>query len=326
MLSKFALVRELSGYAPAIPTPFKKSGDVDVAALERYCDWQIKEGARALVVCGTTGEAPTLTEVEHDTIVRAAVNVAHRRVPVIAGAGSNSTVHAKALARDAEAAGADAILSVVPYYNRPTQRGLYEHFTATMNAVSLPVILYDVPARTGCTLGEETIIRLAQRPRCFGLKDAAGDPTRALRLRAKLGPQFRLLCGDDALALAYFVHGGDGCISVTSNVAPRLCKELYETWIKGNTRDSQRLMLMILDLTRVLFREASPAPVKCALDFRGLMSGRVRLPLCEVSGPTKYEISSILAEVLGPDVSVTNAGGLQKPRRSASLTGAFMQK
>jgi|HubBroStandDraft_6_1064221.scaffolds.fasta_scaffold61746_2 4-hydroxy-tetrahydrodipicolinate synthase len=324
MLSKCSFVRALSGYTPAIPTPFKPNGEVDIVALERYCDWQIKEGARALVVCGTTGEAPTLTEAEHDTIVRAAVAASRTRVPVIAGAGSNSTVHAQALARDAERAGADAILSVVPYYNRPTARGLYEHFIATLDAASLPVILYDVPARTGCALPEETIVRLAQHPQCIGLKDAAGDPTRALRLRAKLGPQFRLLCGDDALALAYLAHGGDGCISVTSNVAPRLCRAMDDAWNEGKVRECQRLMAMILDLTRVLFREASPAPVKCALELRRLMSGWVRLPLCEVTKPTKYEISSVLAEVLGPNFAVGDEVALdeskQRPRLAEALT------
>jgi 4-hydroxy-tetrahydrodipicolinate synthase len=325
MLSESSLVRELSGYAPAIPTPFKPNGEVDVATLERYCDWQIKEGARALVVCGTTGEAPTLTETEHDTIVRAAVEVSHKRVPVIAGAGSNSTIHGEALARDAEAAGADAILSVVPYYNRPTARGLYEHFIATMDAASLPVILYDVPARTGCALPEETIVRLAQHPHCIGLKDAAGDPTRALRLRAKLGPQFRLLCGDDALALAYLAHGGDGCVSVTSNAAPRLCKAMDDAWNAGKVRECQRLMAIILDLTRVLFREASPAPVKCALELRGLMSARVRLPLCEVTEPTKYEISGILAEVFGPDLIVGAEVAPQKSNRGPRPAEALIQ-
>jgi 4-hydroxy-tetrahydrodipicolinate synthase len=320
MLSKYAPLLELSGYAPAIPTPFKKSGEVDVGALERFCDWQIGEGARALVVCGTTGEASTLTEAEHTSIVRAAVNVAGGRVPVIAGAGSNSTVHAKALAKDSEAAGADAVLSVVPYYNRPTSRGLYEHFMATMNAVSIPVILYDIPSRSGCALGEDTIARLAQHPRCLGLKDAGGDPARALRLHEKLGPKFRLFCGDDALALGFFAHGADGCISVTSNVAPRLCSEMYEAWRTGNIKECQRLTVVILDLTRVLFREASPAPVKFALDLRGFMSGRVRLPLCEVSEPTKFEISSILADVLGPNVVVPAA---QKARHKTAYSAAL---
>jgi 4-hydroxy-tetrahydrodipicolinate synthase len=310
-----AAVRQLSGYAPAIPTPFTKSGEVDIAALERYCAWQIGEGASALVVCGTTGEAPTLTDTEHDVVVRTAVNVAQGRAPVIAGAGSNSTVHAKALAKAAEKSGADAILSVVPYYNRPSSRGLYEHFTATLKAVSLPVILYDVPARTGCALTDETIARLAQHPRCVGLKDAASDPTRVLRLRAKLGPQFRLLCGDDALALAFFAHGADGCISVTSNVAPQLCKEMYDAWSRADVKECQRLMPLIFDLTRVLFREASPAPVKYALDLRGLMSGFVRLPLCGVSEPTRYEIASLLAELFGPEVKVADRTARSKARR-----------
>jgi 4-hydroxy-tetrahydrodipicolinate synthase len=325
MLSKSPPLLELFGYVPAVPTPFKKSGEVDIAALERFCDWQIGEGARALVVCGTTGEAPTLTEAEHTTIVRAAVTVAGGRVPVIAGAGSNSTVHAKGLAKDAEAAGADAILSVVPYYNRPTPRGLYEHFMATLNAVSIPVMLYDIPSRSGCSLAEETLARLAQHPRCLGLKDAGGDPTRALRLREKLGPKFRVFCGDDALALGFFAHGADGCISVTSNVAPRLCNEMHEAWRSGNIRECQRLTAVILDLTRVLFREASPAPVKFALDLRGFMSGRVRLPLCEVSEPTKYEISSILAEILGPNVVVMDPTA-KTARRKSVYADALTQR
>lgn len=325
MKSARACVRELAGYAPAIPTPFKPSSEVDIAALERYCAWQIKEGARALVVCGTTGEAPTLTEAEHTAIVRAAVAASDGRVPIVAGAGSNSTVHAIALARDAEAAGADAILSVVPYYNRPTARGLYDHFTATMDAVALPVILYDVPARTGCALAEETIIRLAQHPRCIGLKDAAGDATRALRLRAKLGPRFRLLCGDDALALAYLAHGGDGCISVTSNVAPRLCGALVEAWNRGAMQECRRLMAVILDLTRVLFREASPAPVKYALELREFMSARVRLPLSEVTMPVKYEIAGLLAEEFGPNLLVRDDIALPQTERTNARAAALIQ-
>jgi 4-hydroxy-tetrahydrodipicolinate synthase len=303
------------GYAPAIPTPFDGNGKVDIAALERYCDWQIKSGASALIACGTTGEAPTLTDDEHRTIVRTVVDVSDGRVPVIAGTGSNSTVHAVALEKDAAAAGADAVLSVVPYYNRPTPRGVQAHFMAIMEAASLPVILYDVPARTGCALTDDTIVRLAQHRRCAGLKDATGDPTRALRLRSKLGAGFGLWSGDDSTVLAFLAHGGDGCISVTSNVAPGLCKDMYEAWERGDKREFQRLTAIILDLTRVLFREASPAPVKYALSLRGLMGARVRLPLCEVTDPTKFEIRSVLAELFGPNIKVEDESAPPANRR-----------
>jgi 4-hydroxy-tetrahydrodipicolinate synthase len=292
------------GYAPAIPTPFHADAGIDIGAFERYCAWQIQQGASALIVGATTGEAPTLTDSEQKLLVRAAVSISNARVPVIAGTGSNSTVHAIELTKDAAAAGADAVLSVVPYYNRPTARGVQAHFMTIMEAASLPVILYDVPARTGCALTDDTIVRLAQHRRCAGLKDATGDPTRALRLRAKLGPNFGLWSGDDATALGFLAHGGDGCISVTSNVAPGLCKDMFDAWERGDKSEFRRLMAIIIDLTRVLFREASPAPVKYALNLRGLMPSRVRLPLCEVTDPTKFEIRSVLAELFGPNIVV----------------------
>src|SRR5215472_2330387 len=208
-------VSRLSGYAPALPTPFRENGTVDVAALEHLCDRQIEEGAMALVVCGTTGEAPTLDRREHEMVVRIAVAVAHGRVPVIAGAGSNSTSQAIELASAAEAAGADALLSVVPYYNKPMQAGMHAHFCAIADSTGLPIILYDVPARTVCGLADETIARLAECPKFIGLKDATGEVTRVLRLRSLLGAQFRLLSGDDATAPAFIGQGGNGCISVT---------------------------------------------------------------------------------------------------------------
>ena len=215
-------VSKLSGYAPAVPTPFQDNGAVDDAALERFCDLQVREGATALVVCGTTGEAPTLSRAEHDRIVRIAVNVASRRVPVIAGAGSNATSHAIELAKDAESAGADAILAVVPYYNKPTQVGMRAHFCEIAGSIDLPIILYDVPSRTGCALADETVARLAENPQFLGLKDATADMARPLRLRALVGSEFRLMSGDDHTAMAFMAVGGNGCISVTSNVAPGL--------------------------------------------------------------------------------------------------------
>ena len=290
-------VSKLSGYAPALPTPFGDDDNIDATAFEQLCDRQIRAGATALVVCGTTGEAPTLRPAEHATLIQIAVAVARGRVPVIAGAGSNSTAHAIELTRDAELAGADAILSVVPYYNKPTQPGLYEHFHAIAQSSGLPVILYDVPSRTVCGLADETIARLAEMPKIIGLKDATGDMTRPTRLRSLLGPDFRLLTGDDATALAFIAQGGNGCISVTSNVAPGLCRNIFLACRQGQITSAQRLAVPIAKITAALFRETSPAPLKYALSLLGLMSAKVRLPLVEVTNATKAELTATIALV-----------------------------
>jgi len=312
-------VSKLSGYAPALPTPFGDDGNIDVAAFEQFCDHQIRAGATALVVCGTTGEAPTLKPAEHATLIQIAVAVARGRAPVIAGAGSNSTAHAIELTRDAEAAGADAILSVVPYYNKPTQTGLYEHFRAIAQSSGLPIILYDVPSRTVCGLADETIARLAEMPRIIGLKDAAGDVTRPTRLRALLGPDFRLLTGDDATALAFLSQGGNGCISVTSNVVPGLCRNMFLACRQGQTTSAQRWAVPIAKLTAVLFRETSPAPLKYALNLLGLMSPMVRLPLVEPTSQTKAEIAAVITQVCEnfADYAIGKPGEPEQNRRRA---------
>jgi 4-hydroxy-tetrahydrodipicolinate synthase len=286
----------LQGYMPAIPTPFNSAENIDHTALAAFCDRQIADGATALVVCGTTGEAPTLTRREHEAVVRTSVSVSAGRVPVIAGAGSNSTIHAIELACDAEAAGADAILSVVPYYNKPGQLGLYAHFRAIAESIGLPVVLYDVPSRTACGLAEETIMRLAENPQFIGLKDATGDIVRAASLRSSLGPSFTLLSGDDATALAFMAHAGDGCISVTSNLAPGLCRRMYCHLKDERLLDAQRLNQTVLRLTNALFAETNPVPLKYALSLRGLMSSRVRLPLVEPAVETRRQIEAVLGE------------------------------
>jgi 4-hydroxy-tetrahydrodipicolinate synthase len=287
----------LSGYAPALPTPFHETGELDGTALEWLCHRQIEDGASALVVCGTSAEAPTLSRTEHDTIVRIAVGASRLRIPVIADASSNSTSQAIELAKDAEAAGADGILSVVPYYNKPTQAGMYAHFRAIVEATGLPVILYDVPSRTVCGLADDTVARLAELPRVIGLKDATGDLGRPLRLRALLGSEFRLLSGDDATALAFFAHGGDGCISVTSNVAPGLCRAMYSAWTQGENTRAQQLAAVLVRLTAALSRESHPVPVKYALSVMNLISPRVRLPLVELQSGTKADIEKVLARI-----------------------------
>lgn len=290
-------VSKLSGYAPALPTPFRHDGNVDGDAFERLCDRQVQAGATALVVCGTTGEAPTLRPAEHGLLIRIAVGVARGRIPVIAGAGANATAHAIALTVDAEAAGADAILSVVPYYNKPVQAGLSAHFRAIAASTGLPIILYDVPSRSACGLADDTIARLAVLPRIIGLKDATGDATRPLRLRSLVGFDFRLLSGDDMTALAFLAHGGDGCISVTSNLAPGLCRNMFLACRQGQTARAQRLAVPVGQLTAALFRESSPTPLKYALSEIGLMSPRVRLPLVEATDQTKAELAAVMARI-----------------------------
>jgi 4-hydroxy-tetrahydrodipicolinate synthase len=272
-----------------------------------------------LVLCGTTGEAPTLSRAERDTLVRAAIEVACGCVPVIAGAGSNSTSHAIELARDAEAAGADAVLSVVPYYSKPMQAGIYAHFRAIADAVALPIFLYDVPSRTVCGLADETVARLAQWPRVIGLKDASGDVTRPLRLRSLLGSDFRLLSGDDATAAGFIGLGGDGCISVTSNVAPGLCRAMYLALRQGQSSRLQSLAAAVARLTAALFVESSPGPVKYALSRIGMMSPSVRLPLVELSGAAKAAVDAGLAEVREscPDDVITRDLGFDQLIRSA---------
>ena len=264
---------------------------------ERFATFNIRHGATALVVGGTTGEAPTLSDAEHGKLVRIAVAIARHRVPVIAGAGANATAHAIELTKDAEGNGADAVLSVVPYYNKPTQEGIVAHYRTIAAATRLPLILYDVPSRTARGLADETVLRLAEVPRIIGLKDAAGDITRPARLRARLGPEFRLLSGDNSLAPAYVAQGGDGCISVTSNLAPGLCRDIYLALRQGQSARVRRLTGPVTQLSAALFCESNPVPLKYALSRLGLMSARVRLPLVELSAQGRIEIDGVLARL-----------------------------
>ena len=253
-----------------------------------------------------------------------ALSLASRgRIPVIAGAGANATARAIELTRDAEAAGADAILSVVPYYNKPTQAGLYAHFREITKSTGLPIILYDVPSRTACGLADETVARLAELPRVIGLKDAAGDATRPARLRPLVGTDFRLLSGDDALALAYFAHGGDGCISVTSNVAPGLCRAMFLAWKHGQSVRAQRLARPLAQLTAALFRETNPVPVKHALALLGLMSPAVRLPLVELSDQARAELGEVLLRLCDEyaDCMIGRVGKFGEARPRLAATG-----
>lgn len=289
-------VTKLSGYTPELPTPFHRDGDIDGDTFAEFCSRQVDEGASALVVAGTMGEAPTLTPAEHVELICIAREVSYGRVPVIAGCGSNSTGHAVDLTRQAEAAGADAVLLVVPYYSKPTQAGLYAHFSEIAAATALPVFLHDEPSRTVCGLADATVARLAELPQIIGLKDATGDVTRPCRLRPMVGAEFRLLTGDDATALGYLSQGGDGCISVTSNVAPGLCRNMFLAYRQGQIARAQRLAAQVARLTSALLCEPTPAPLKYALSVLGWMTPDLRLPMVPAGEAARTQLDAVIAQ------------------------------
>jgi 4-hydroxy-tetrahydrodipicolinate synthase len=286
----------LAGYIPDLPTPFDAAGAIDQQAFASLCERQIAAGAPAIVVCETAGEASTLTSVEHDAIIRAAVEIAHGRACVIAGAGSNSTSQAIELTRRAEAAGADAVLSVVPYYNKPMQAGIDAHFRAVAGSTGLPIILHDIPSRTIRELADDTLARLAEHLQFIGLRDGTGDVARPMRLSSRLPPEFRLLSGDDATALAFIASGGAGCISMISNVAPDLCQAIFAGCRQGRLQSARYLQHRLAPLTAALAKE-SPAALKYALCLLGFMSPATRLPIVELADAAKAEVASAIAEI-----------------------------
>ena len=284
-----------SGSYTALVTPFTSAGALDEAAFEKLVDWQIEQGTHGLVPVGTTGESPTLSHEEHDRVVEMCVKTANGRVPVIAGAGSNSTAEAVRLSRHAEAVGADAVLIVSPYYNKPTQAGLKAHFTAVADAVSIPVIIYDIPGRSIVRLEDEVLAELAQHPNIAGIKDATADCGRPTRLLNLIGNQFCQLSGEDATVLPYLAAGGQGCISVVSNIAPALCAELHTVWAKDNNKDrALALHRQLMPLHDALFCEASPGPVKYAASRLGLCGAQTRMPLVEIADSSKAAVDRAL--------------------------------
>lgn len=284
----------LTGYIPDLPTPFDAAGELDLAAFRRLCERQIAAGATALVVGELTGEDSTLSDAEHSALTRIAVRTSRGRAAVIAGAGSNSTSAAIELTQRAEADGADAVLSVVPYYNKPTQAGLYAHFCAIAESTRLPIVLHDVPSRTVRELSDDTVAQLSQSAQFVGLRDATGDISRPQRLRSLTRPEFRLLSGDDATAPAFLVHGGDGCISVTSNLIPELCQYLYRCCKEDDLQTARSLAIEIGRLTAVLLREPPSVSIKYALSLFGLMTPHVRLPLLELTDTAKESVAEAI--------------------------------
>ena len=287
-------VERLKGSITALITPFK-SGEVDEQAFKRLVEWQIAEGTDGLVPVGTTGESPTLSHKEHMRVVELCVETARGRVPVIAGAGSNSTQEAIELTHHAKRVGADAALSVAPYYNKPTQDGLYRHFAAIAEAVDLPIVLYNIPGRSIVEISVETMTKLAQIPNIVGVKDATGNLARASRDRGALPKSFVRLSGDDATTLGYMAHGGVGCISVTSNVAPRACAEFQDSCLAGNFAKALSIQDRLMGLHDALFCEASPAPTKYAASLLGLCEEDVRLPIVPLSGKGRETVKAAMA-------------------------------
>ncbi|HTH97443.1 MAG TPA: 4-hydroxy-tetrahydrodipicolinate synthase [Stellaceae bacterium] len=280
-----------AGSFTALITPFTADG-VDEKAFQSLVDWQIAEGTNGVVPCGTTGESPTLSHKEHGRVIELCIEVAKGRIPVMAGTGSNSTAEAVALTQHAQKAGADAALIVTPYYNKPTQEGLYRHYKAIHDASDLPIFIYNIPGRSVIDMSVDTMKRLAELPRIAGVKDATADLGRPLRTAVAIGPDFVQLSGEDITALPFLAQGGHGCISVTSNIAPRLCADMHKAWAAGDRATAERINKVLAPLHDSLFAETSPGPVKYGASLLGRSSGIVRGPLVEPEDATKTRVAA----------------------------------
>jgi 4-hydroxy-tetrahydrodipicolinate synthase len=291
-----AKMTTIQGSLVAIVTPMHADGSLDIPTLRKLIDWHIAEGTDGIVIVGTTGESPTVSVEEHCELIRIAVEHTNKRVPIIAGSGGNSTVEAIALTKFAKEAGADASLQVVPYYNRPTQEGMYQHFKKIAESVDIPIILYNVPGRTVADMSNETIARLAQLPGIIGIKEASGNLGRDLELLRMVPPSFAVYSGDDPTAMALMFCGGKGNISVTANVAPRAMHELCVAAMKGEISTAVEINNRLIPLHAKLFVEPNPVPVKWALAEMGLMPAGIRLPLVSLSSQYHDIVRSALRE------------------------------
>ncbi|GLK64911.1 4-hydroxy-tetrahydrodipicolinate synthase [Paracoccus kondratievae] len=283
------------GSLPALVTPFTPDGELDLPALEKLVEWHVEQGSHGLVPVGTTGESPTLSHEEHRLVIEEVVRMSAGRIPVIAGAGSNSTREGIGLVQHAQAAGANAALVVTPYYNKPTQDGLIAHYTALHDASELPIIIYNIPGRSVIDMTPETMGELAKLPRIVGVKDATGKLERVSQQRIACGKDFIQLSGEDATALGFNAHGGVGCISVTANVAPKLCAEFQEATLAGDYAKALEYQDRLMPLHVAIFLEPGVAGAKYAMSRLGLISDRVRLPLVGLSDATKARIDAAMS-------------------------------
>lgn len=283
------------GSITALITPFTSNGDVDIKQFDEFVEWQIEQGSNGLVPVGTTGESPTLTHDEHKMIVKRCVEIANGRVPVIAGTGSNNTTEALDFTIEAKEDGADAALVVTPYYNKPTQAGLIAHYTKIAQTVNIPIIIYNIPGRSVVNMTDETLIELSKISNIVGVKDATADLARPLNLHHHLGNDFCQLSGEDATATAFLAQGGHGCISVTSNVAPKLCADMHQAWQNGDIPKMEQCRDKLAPLHKALFVESSPAPVKYAAQCLGKSTDTVRLPLVKATTSCQKLVDEALA-------------------------------
>jgi 4-hydroxy-tetrahydrodipicolinate synthase len=271
-------------------------GGIDADAFARLIEWQIGQGTQGIIPVGTTGESPTLTHDEHKRVVELAIEVAAGRIPVIAGAGSNSTAEAVHLARHAKTAGADAVLVVTPYYNKPTQEGLFRHFTAIADTAEIPIFIYNIPGRSVIDMSVETMARLAGHEYIVGVKDATANLTRPLHTTRACGENFIQLSGEDHTAIAYLASGGHGCISVTANIAPRLCADMHNAWRAGDVKTAMKIQARLLPLHDAMFAESNPGPVKYAASLLGFGTPTCRLPMAPVSEATAEKVRAAMRQ------------------------------
>jgi len=284
------------GSIPALITPFK-DGSVDYNSFNKIIEWSINEGSHGFVPCGTTGESPTLKHEEHKKVVEECIRIVDKRVPVIAGTGSNSTHEAIELTSHAEKSGADAALIVTPYYNKPTQEGLYKHFESISNNTSLPIIIYNIPGRSVVDMSIDTMSELSKISNIVGVKDATNDLFRPLLTRTKIKKDFCYLSGEDGTAIPYLAQGGHGCISVTANIAPKLCSKMHNFWRNNEIDNALKINLKLAKIHHALFIETSPGPVKFAAELLDLCSSDTRLPLSPIKESTKNLVRNSMIEV-----------------------------
>ena len=280
----------------ALITPFK-DGKVDETAFRSFIEWQITEGSDGLVPCGTTGESPTLSHEEHQKVTEICIEVTDGRIPVIAGAGSNSTEEAISLAQHARTAGADAVLVVTPYYNKPTQAGLFAHYKAINDNAKIPIIIYNIPGRSIIDMSVETMADLSKLDYIVGVKDATAQLDRPILTTLACGKDFCQLTGEDGTAISHLAAGGHGCISVTGNILPRQCSEMQKAWAEGNIKKAMELQELLMPVHAAMFCETSPGPVKYAAELLGLFSSEARLPITEIADDSKVTVKEALKQV-----------------------------
>ena len=285
-----------AGSFVALTTPFK-DGKVDETAFRSFIEWQITEGSDGLVPCGTTGESPTLSHEEHQKVTEICIEVTDGRIPVIAGAGSNSTEEAISLAQHAKTAGADAVLVVTPYYNKPTQAGLFAHYKAINDNAKIPIIIYNIPGRSIIDMSVETMADLSKLDYIVGVKDATAQLDRPILTTLACGKDFCQLSGEDGTAIPHLAAGGHGCISVTGNILPRQCSEMQKAWAEGNIKKAMELQELLMPVHAAMFCETSPGPVKYAAELLGLFSSEARLPITEIADDSKVVVKEALKKV-----------------------------